>query len=361
MEIYSKYQEEIKLIPGKRSSHLAEMGDRWIIDIKRGWSSITPKEQKLAKIRRRCIFKAPKFMRDLNSSAYTPEIVSFGPYHHGKEHLKPMEAVKHRMLHHMLTETMMTSLEKVVAAMRKDVRVLKEAYTGLEGSQWTNDDDFLELMILDGCCLLHILLVINGKTANGKTASHLDDELIPSETKLFNAILVLDGILPLHGTQLYNDDILPQDNMMPPLLGSKLFNDMLLLENQVPLHALQILLDLGKKQIKVESAADLLRVLWPDARACIPTTSSHILEVTRTLVVGEGDFIYNDEGSANLGNITELVEAGVRLECNEETSFKGITFKDGVLRLPSIRLDVFTESLLLNFVAFEHMHNTTPM
>ncbi|KAI8015426.1 hypothetical protein LOK49_LG05G00288 [Camellia lanceoleosa] len=42
-----------------------------------------------------CIFRVPKKLRKVKKSAYTPQLVSIGPLHSNKEHLKsPMEDIK---------------------------------------------------------------------------------------------------------------------------------------------------------------------------------------------------------------------------------------------------------------------------
>ncbi|KAI8541445.1 hypothetical protein RHMOL_Rhmol08G0061300 [Rhododendron molle] len=41
-------------------------------------------------------------LKNLNNKAYEPQMVSFGPYHYGKEHLMTMEKHKHDMLLHFL-------------------------------------------------------------------------------------------------------------------------------------------------------------------------------------------------------------------------------------------------------------------
>ncbi|KAB2619068.1 hypothetical protein D8674_014937 [Pyrus ussuriensis x Pyrus communis] len=54
----------------------------------------------------RCIYRVPKRLRWVNEKAYTPQVVSIGPLHHGKEHLKAMEEHKKRYLRHFLGRMM---------------------------------------------------------------------------------------------------------------------------------------------------------------------------------------------------------------------------------------------------------------
>ncbi|KDP28577.1 hypothetical protein JCGZ_14348 [Jatropha curcas] len=42
-----------------------------------------------------CIYKVPRKIRAINPSAYTPQMISIGPFHHNEKSLKPME--KHKM------------------------------------------------------------------------------------------------------------------------------------------------------------------------------------------------------------------------------------------------------------------------
>ncbi|KAL8482669.1 hypothetical protein ACS0TY_025632 [Phlomoides rotata] len=48
------------------------------------------------------IYKVPKHLRDVNSKSYEPEMVTIGPYHHGKDEFKHMEEVKLRNMQSLL-------------------------------------------------------------------------------------------------------------------------------------------------------------------------------------------------------------------------------------------------------------------
>jgi hypothetical protein len=45
-----------------------------------------------------CIYRVPKKLRKVNEEAYTPKLVSIGPFHYGREELRDMEMHKLRYL-----------------------------------------------------------------------------------------------------------------------------------------------------------------------------------------------------------------------------------------------------------------------
>ncbi|KAI0494868.1 hypothetical protein KFK09_025027 [Dendrobium nobile] len=51
------------------------------------------------------IYRVPKSLRDVDQTAYTPKIVSIGPYHRGCRHLSTMDRHKWRSLHRVLDRT----------------------------------------------------------------------------------------------------------------------------------------------------------------------------------------------------------------------------------------------------------------
>lgn len=52
-----------------------------------------------------CIYRVPERLRQINEKAYTPQVVSIGPLHHGKANLQFMEEHKQRYLHYFLQRT----------------------------------------------------------------------------------------------------------------------------------------------------------------------------------------------------------------------------------------------------------------
>ncbi|GFY86699.1 hypothetical protein Acr_05g0003380 [Actinidia rufa] len=240
---------------------------------------------------KRCIYKVPTSMKDLNQKAYKPQLVSFGPYHHGEEHLRPMEEHKHRALVHFLKRSnkpLMSYYESLLEV----VQDFKDSYDSLD-PEWQSDNDrFLQLMILDGCFMLEVLRYT---------------------TDSFDDYSRNDPIFSYHGKEAeehVNRLIRRFWNDQPERIGKCLH-----------------VLDIFRKGL-----------LYVEKYRHTCTTRRNY---TNILV---------------MGSVMELNEAGIRFKLSRTTSLKDISFRDGVLSLPLIVVDDSTESTLLNLIAFERLH-----
>ncbi|XP_018718994.2 UPF0481 protein At3g47200-like [Eucalyptus grandis] len=112
--------------------------------------------------KKRCVYRVPAcVVTDLNIKAYRPQVVSFGPYHHGEEHLRLMEEHKERALFRILKRSQ-KPIERFLESLREVARDLAESYERLDfkWKEFSGDgvaDRFLELMVTDGCFILEIL------------------------------------------------------------------------------------------------------------------------------------------------------------------------------------------------------------
>ncbi|KAI3985787.1 hypothetical protein MKX01_026573 [Papaver californicum] len=117
------------------------------------------------------IFKLPSSLKMGNVKAYEPQVVSIGPYHHGKPHLNPMEVLKKRALVHFVKRSYVP-LETYVSELMKVVDELKLSYAQLE-HEWIHDDHkFIELMIvsIDDYARSDPMFSFHGKTVNYDSA-----------------------------------------------------------------------------------------------------------------------------------------------------------------------------------------------
>lgn len=59
--------------------------------------------------------------------------------------------------------------------------------------------------------------------------------------------------------------------------------------------------------------------------------------------------------------MTELQEAGVKIELNPKTNLLDIKFDEGVLKIPHIQLENITKSLIQNLMTLEKCYNQENM
>ena len=171
------------------------MAEEWVIELK----SLEDETSKCP-WKKRSIYKVPARVTFQNKEAYRPQVVSFGPYHHGEKHLMPMEEHKHRVLFQFLERTKVP-LQIIVDNLIKVVQDLKDSYDFL-GDVWQSDTErFLRLMVLDGCFMLEVLCYYTKMSDSGNYAPN-------------------DPIFSDHGKL----------HAMPSIR-----HDMLLLENQLPM------------------------------------------------------------------------------------------------------------------------------
>ncbi|OVA03077.1 Protein of unknown function DUF247 [Macleaya cordata] len=193
------------------------------------------------------------------AAAYLPQIVSFGPYHHDDEHLRNMECHKHRALHHFLLrsdKTLQTLVDTLILAKADTdidhhhhhhhqaeaapvplVQQLMDSYDSLD-HKWRNDqNEFVKLMILDGCFMLEVLQWFDKAAAAAASHDHDHDQY-------FGHYARNDPIFSHHG-KLY--------------FMSYMRRDMLMLENQLPMPLLKTLLafETCKSKFEISNSSSL--------------------------------------------------------------------------------------------------------
>ncbi|XP_020594787.1 UPF0481 protein At3g47200-like, partial [Phalaenopsis equestris] len=139
------------------SSVSIERETSWVLDMEKKLARNNPAElsDEETQWKKPSIFRLPDFVRMMMPDVFTPKVVAIGPYHHGKNHLQPIEFHKERALHHFLKRSL-KSLEVYVREIKTVVKELQGSYVGLE-EEWRDQDNFIKLMIVDGCFMLEVM------------------------------------------------------------------------------------------------------------------------------------------------------------------------------------------------------------
>ncbi|KAK3228957.1 hypothetical protein Dsin_000838 [Dipteronia sinensis] len=305
---------------------------KWVIDVNEKLKNMVDASTEISQWKKSSIYKVPACITDLNKKAYRPQIVSFGPYHHGEAHLRPMEEHKQRALVHFLKRSG-KPLESFVSSLEQVVEDLKKSYDPLD-LKWQQDSrGFLQMMILDGSFMLEIL----------SSSAHSYEDYAHN-----------DPIFSSHG----NINIAPYFK-----------RDMLMLENQLPLLVIEKLVAVETNNTKDGDYVNKLifkffstgiHVLDMGNHKCL-----HVLDVYRKSLLQERSHEKTqhhhrswiaDIDDHNIPTATQLYNAGIRFRKKKSFSLKNISFKHGVLKLPTVLIDDASEFIFLNLMAFERLH-----
>lgn len=190
----------------------------WVMDVEKTLNEADASVE-VSRWQRHSIYRVPPCIKDLNSKAYKPQVVSLGPFHHRDKELLPMEEHKQRALRHLLRRAK-RPLEDFADAVEEVAEQLESAYLdlGAESRGVDGREQFVEMMIVDGCFLLEVMNATEGDGKNVSDYAHNDP------------------IFSHHGV-LY----------MVPYIR----RDMLMLENQLPLLLLEklVTVETGKPPV----------------------------------------------------------------------------------------------------------------
>ncbi|KAK9930862.1 hypothetical protein M0R45_018170 [Rubus argutus] len=310
-----------------------------------------------------CIFRVPRVLRRQKPEAYTPDVVSIGPFHHPgkrgkrKGHFKLMERVKQRYLNEILSHMGNISLKDLTAIVTDE---LSEEGGGFENRargfyaeplDHISSDDFKEMMIVDGCFLIQLFRKCNDEN-------------------------------PKKG----NDPVFNMDCMFHFLC-----HDIVLLENQLPWFVLTTLYRLTHHKYPDQEQKPALSALVLEAFSKLPSLKDscsskfngddhflHILDLIRSSMV---DAEYKSDGKAEakfdpdqhqMRTATALSKADIKFR-NPKKDKKDIKHKkegimdikfeeggfwrNGVLYIPQLNVGILSLTLFRNLIAIEQCYH----
>ncbi|KAK3444882.1 UPF0481 protein At3g47200 [Eucalyptus grandis] len=280
------------------------------------------------------IFRAPKSQVESNPNAYKPQIVSIGPYHHGKQQLELIEQHKTRVFSTLLDRTGgrrgLDGYFTAVASLETNIRNSYSEALDYETS------DLIEMMVLDACFI-----------------------------ELFR---VLSVRVPTEKITQYDDDPL----FFTPWIVSSLMIDLLLIENQIPFIVLQEIYALSNSPSDANRSLNEIalqffnRALqWPEEHLQkhyrVPNIT-HLLDLFRLCLVGHLGIEKSPEVKVDeellqlISSANQLLQVGIKFEPRKSENLIDVVFDHGVLRICPLTLDLFTSSFFLNCVAYEQCY-----
>lgn len=138
------YPVVLDIKPDKRAENESK---ELIIDVPQAWDIEPDKWPEC------CIYKVPPKLRKVNKDAYTPMIISIGPFHHGKENLKKMEELKRRYFMDACYQTMKNKNDLAKFIQVKEVEIRRCYAEILDFSS----EDFVKMIALDSVFIIEHL------------------------------------------------------------------------------------------------------------------------------------------------------------------------------------------------------------
>ncbi|XP_057513607.1 UPF0481 protein At3g47200-like [Actinidia eriantha] len=286
-----------------------------------------------------CIFKVHQGLRHVNPNAYTPILVSIGPYHHGHSKYMEMEQHKKRYLESLLKRTKQKiSVHDYLQAIIKLEDAARDCYAdpfALKGGP----DSFIQMMLLDACFVVEFL-------------------------RKWDLPELRDEDDPIFRTSW---------------IKIQICRDLMLLENQLPFFVLLELFNMSSetssphppfmKLAEIPIHQMLLKDDYfspPSSQPCESSSIKHFLDFVHNVHVPatfpnypNQTSIPNNDGTFVKGPcVMELEEAGVKFQAVEDgdkISVFEVKFEDGVLKIPKFEVSDSTEIFLRNIIAYEQL------
>ncbi|KAF8389066.1 hypothetical protein HHK36_025751 [Tetracentron sinense] len=313
-----------------------------------------------------CIYRVPKILRKVSESAYTPQLVSIGPFHHNSGSLGNMDVHKQRYLKTYLDWYPWIKLESYLEALWGLEARASQCYDEFIN---LNSYQFVEMMLLDGFFIIVFLLKSCYLPDRQGKDPIFDTLWMPSAIQV--DMMLLENQLPFFILEhLFNlVSVSEQGNTYPDLFDLIIHSFGGLVEkNTIPetidrskvKHILDLLRSCSIPLSTVESRQELLRCccvpfISPIAKSirdrvrscCIPFTSSQLAESPQV-----------DRMSKLRYSVTELHDTGVKFKAGVSGSncLLDLKFIDGVLEIQPLRIHDGTEPFFRNLIAFEQCH-----
>ncbi|KAF5475736.1 hypothetical protein F2P56_007512 [Juglans regia] len=268
-----------------------------------------------------CIYKVPDHFRKMNEEAYTPRVISMGPFHHGNEKLQTMEKYKVRYLMDFMKRAK-TNLEKLLSIIKDWEEKICECYA--ETIEFSSDD-FVKMILLDATFIIEYFL-------RNKFPKQWTDE---------------DRIV------------------LKPWLTARMQLDFLLLENQLPFFIVEKLYELVLVTNTIyrpfiEVTFCYFGFFNTQNKESNQLQIMHFVDLLRSFYLPPPERILSkrkpDNKVEEIYSATQLAEAGLTFRRSPSNCYLDLKYKDGVLEIPRFTLDNATEIYARNLMALEQCH-----
>ncbi|CAL8121157.1 unnamed protein product [Prunus armeniaca] len=101
-----------------------------------------------------CIYRVPSKLRRVNEAAYTPQLLSIGPFHHGKPELKDMET--HKKIYY---ENFLARFNKNDDELKQFIKTRQENILRCYAGTIELNKNFEDIIVVDACFIIELFLM----------------------------------------------------------------------------------------------------------------------------------------------------------------------------------------------------------
>ena len=311
---------------------------------------------------------------------YEPQVMSFGPYHHGKHNLQAGETLKLKLATTYIRECEQ-SKDKIYELISREIEALRKCYNQKSTEEYT-DEELSVMFLVDGCALLRYILCVCLGDHEEYGIRYQDLSRIHQDTLLLENQLpyqLLHHLMPkfvndpwkvifleffgMTDKSFFNELIFGTEEEESFLRNVKRYGHRFLFR-LLRLSTIEIInlnpnttqtLESIENSMPCRHILDLYRKNFLGDERSYPLTH---LESTATVKKGLGsDGDVKDLVMASFRNVKELMTAGIRIKPSPTRYLRDISFTSygiiAFLRLPPITVDSSTKKLFLNLIAYE--------
>ncbi|XP_068646531.1 UPF0481 protein At3g47200-like [Aristolochia californica] len=311
------------------------------------------------------IHRVPHIIRRGDEGAYEPEIISIGPYHRHNEKLKAME--KHKWQYLLsLCSRYNRHWEDIALEVGKLVNGAQTCYSDINPVE----EEFAEMLLLDGCFTLELFLKYEDRISNktGKNRSETDPIFgycTPWVVRcVARDLLLAENQLPFFVLQKIFDEFNePSTKLSLVDLAMRFFKALYLAINQNS--------SLGLAQKQSSDAPNHLHLLHLVHSHFVPPQPSHPARNIKKNLLSSSSLLpsFNKHNPSKdtldiqphtplptVPRAQRLQDSGIKFKKGEGKNFLDIKFQNGVMEIPHLIVDHYTNTFLRNLIAFEQGH-----
>ncbi|TKY46104.1 UPF0481 protein [Spatholobus suberectus] len=249
-------------------------------------------------LNKQCIYRVPHRIRETNPKAYTPRIVSIGPFHKARDVgkvdniLESMEELKMKYLKGFLYRTQIP-IRQFVDELKRLEESIRSCYAApIE----YNSDDFLKMILIDACFIIEIFL-------------------------RWHSCEDWEGKDPL---------------LLKPWMLQDIGLDLILLENQLPFFVLEQLYNFtGMNRVFppfLKITFNYLKNLNPES-VCPTELPMHFTDLLRSSMISSSTFhleaLEKCEEIKHLYSASQLSEAGLKFKADQNNCLVDLHYHEG--------------------------------